>query len=190
MSQLEYVLNNLERNEESKNAVMVIYNMKEHSYLSKDNPCTMYLQYFIRDGYLHAITNMRSNDIWFGLSYDLPFFTIVQELLLVLYNERTGKDIKLGTYLHNAGSLHVYKKDYLKMIDCYTEYHANYADYKYSIEGEMPKIEKNDFDLYCMYENTNRNKNCIEDAELLQEIENKISDPLVIELLTYLKGEK
>lgn len=73
---------------------------------SKDVPCTLSQQFIIRDNELHSIVNMRSNDIWNGIPYDIFFFTCNQIKLAMLLN------IKVGTYMHNAGSLHMYKRDY------------------------------------------------------------------------------
>lgn len=73
---------------------------------TKDVPCTIYQQFLIRDGKLHSIVNMRSNDIWNGVPYDVFFFTATQIKLAMML------DIPVGEYMHNAGSLHMYKRDY------------------------------------------------------------------------------
>ena len=73
---------------------------------SKDVPCTLSQQFIIRDGALHSIVNMRSNDIWNGIPYDIFFFTSNQIKMAMLLN------IPIGMYMHNAGSLHMYKRDY------------------------------------------------------------------------------
>lgn len=72
---------------------------------TKDLPCTVYLQYFIRNGKLHAITNMRSNDIWLGFPYDVFCFTSYQIILANRLN------LPVGEYYHNAGSMHLYKSN-------------------------------------------------------------------------------
>jgi len=72
---------------------------------TKDVPCTVALQYQIRDNKLHATTFMRSNDIWLGFPYDVFAFTSLQILMAM----ELGVDI--GEYTHIAGSLHLYEKD-------------------------------------------------------------------------------
>jgi thymidylate synthase len=47
---------------------------------------------------------MRSNDLVWGLPYDVFFFTMLQELLA----QKLGLD--LGVYIHGAGSLHLYER--------------------------------------------------------------------------------
>jgi thymidylate synthase len=105
-----YAIRCLEEDESSRKAVMPIYN-PDDSRESKDNPCTMFLQLLIRDGELHMHTYMRSNDVWLGLPYDLAFFTIVQEIAFVKLRKKYTR-LKLGTYYHNATSLHAYERDW------------------------------------------------------------------------------
>ena len=108
---IDYAVRCLEKDRDSRKAVVPIYSAWDHSKESNDNPCTMYVQFLIRKGRLFMITNMRSNDLWFGLSYDLPFFTLVQEIVL-LKLLRTYPDLILGSYLHHVGSLHIYQKNF------------------------------------------------------------------------------
>lgn len=76
---------------------------------SNDVNCTVCLQFFIRDNKLYATTYMRSNDLWMGFPYDVFQFTCMQ----ILMSMELGIDI--GTYTHIAGSLHLYKRDLLKV---------------------------------------------------------------------------
>lgn len=75
----------------------------------KDVNCTLTLQFLIRKGKLDLIVNMRSNDVWLGLPYDVFNFTCMQILMAMKLK------LKLGTYYHNVGSLHIYKKDVEKL---------------------------------------------------------------------------
>lgn len=109
-TQFEYAKNMLIRNEDSKKAVMVVYS-PDNGRVSNDNPCTMYLQYFIRDNKLGLYVKMRSSDIWFGLPYDVPFFVL---LLYKMWRELKAEyydELELGTYNHQSGSLHLYERN-------------------------------------------------------------------------------
>lgn len=112
-NQFEYCLEALRGNLLSKKAVMTIYNGGEHSYKTNDNPCTMYLNFAVRDGKLNMTTCMRSNDIWFGTTYDVPFFVFVQKMMLAEL-QRDFPEIELGTYTHFANSLHLYDRNFDK----------------------------------------------------------------------------
>jgi len=108
-TQFEYAKSTLVRNSDSKKSVMVIYG-PDHGRYSNDNPCTMYLQYFIRDNKLSLYVKMRSSDVWFGLPYDVPFFILLlykmQKELLEFY-----PNLEIGTYNHQSGSLHLYDRN-------------------------------------------------------------------------------
>ena len=73
---------------------------------TKDIPCTVQLQFFIRDHKLYCISYMRSNDIWLGMPYDIFCFTTLQRIIA---NEL---DVAYGSYTHCVGSLHLYEKNY------------------------------------------------------------------------------
>lgn len=76
---------------------------------TKDLNCTLTLQFLIRENKLDMIVNMRSNDAWLGLPYDVFNFTCMQiQMAMAL-----GVDI--GTYYHNTASLHLYKHDLEKI---------------------------------------------------------------------------
>lgn len=118
LSQFDYCLSNLIQNINSKKAVITIYEGGLHSYKTNDNPCTMYLQFLIRNDKLNMIVNMRSNDIWFGLPYDLPFFCFVMKMMYYQLQE-TYSNLKLGHYTHISNSLHLYQKDFEKVKDIF-----------------------------------------------------------------------
>lgn len=90
---------------------------------SKDVPCTLSLQFFIRDNRLDLHTHMRSNDVMWGLTYDLFSFTLFQEcMMLELKKNEKFKDLKLGYYYHTAGSLHLYEQHFKQADDITSEY--------------------------------------------------------------------
>ena len=106
--QMEHVKQLLTADSTSRQAVVHI---KEPSNVpTKDTPCTVALQYLIRDGKLHATTYMRSNDIWLGWPYDVFSFTAFQVKLAMELG------VEVGTYTHIAGSLHLYERN-AKQLD-------------------------------------------------------------------------
>lgn len=76
---------------------------------TKDLNCTVALQFLLRNNKLDLIAMMRSNDIWLGLPYDIFNFTCMQIQMAM----ELGVDI--GTYYHNVGSLHLYRRDMDKL---------------------------------------------------------------------------
>lgn len=105
ISQWDWVKAKLQSDKDSRQAVLNINNINDKIQETKDFPCTVYCQTFIRDDKLYWITNMRSNDIFYGLRNDLYCFTEMQK--------RMANELGVGTssYIHFAGSLHLYEKD-------------------------------------------------------------------------------
>ena len=110
--QFDYCYRLLKEHPDSRQAVIHIKDPVDYTqHPTKDVPCTVCLQYFVRDGALHAVTYMRSNDIWMGFPYDVFSFTCFQMILAF----KLG--IKVGTYTHISGSLHLYKRDYTTWLE-------------------------------------------------------------------------
>lgn len=105
-SQWKSVVDELRRDSDSRRAVIHI-RMPQDTYLaSKDVPCTLALQFFVRDGALHQVASMRSSDIILGIAYDVPAFTMFQELLALELG------VELGQYTHVSNSLHLYERHF------------------------------------------------------------------------------
>lgn len=103
-NQWETVKEALQEDPNSRQAVIHIKDADNRP--TKDLPCTVYLQFLIRDGKLNLSVHMRSNDIWMGVPYDMFSFCFLQMKMAM----ELGVDI--GTYTHYAGSLHLYERDY------------------------------------------------------------------------------
>lgn len=102
--QWQYVKELLWKDPNSRQAVIHIKDADNKP--SKDVPCTVYLQFFIRDGKLNLSVHMRSNDIWMGVPYDMFSFCFLQVKMAMELG------VEIGQYTHYAGSLHMYARDY------------------------------------------------------------------------------
>lgn len=115
-TQFEHAINCLRNNPDSKKAVMTLYS-KEHAYISNDNPCTLIINLYIQGDALNMQVIMRSNDLWYGLPYDLPFFRVVHYTALAML-KRTYPNLGLGYHIHQAINLHFYEWAFDKFRDC------------------------------------------------------------------------
>lgn len=94
----------------SRRAILFIGNTTDlaatHYSLARNEemPCTISIQFLLRDRRLHGIVGMRSWDMVWGLSYDVPSFVAVQKALA----RDLGCDI--GQMTVHAGSAHVYER--------------------------------------------------------------------------------
>lgn len=112
VSQFDLVVDELKRDPDSRRATMHINEpadlLRAVEKGSKDVPCTMSMQLLIRDRKLHMHVVMRSNDIVWGMPYDVFSFTSLQEAFLYRLQD-DGVDVDdLGSYHHSATSLHIY----------------------------------------------------------------------------------
>jgi len=108
--QIETVIELLKKDPNSRRAVINLNTPNPNVIVTKDEPCTIALQFLIRDNKLHCTTMMRSNDIWYGFPYDVAFFTELQMYIA----DRLG--VIYGTYTHFVVSLHMYERNF-KSID-------------------------------------------------------------------------
>jgi thymidylate synthase len=103
MPQLPYILNKLQASD-TRQAIATIWTPSPTD--SKDIPCTISLQWLIREAHLHCTINMRSSDIWLGLPYD--FFNFSQITNYIAY----WLKLPVGSITMNLASSHLYESNF------------------------------------------------------------------------------
>lgn len=106
-SQLPHVLKSLVKDRDTRQAVLTIW--RESPPDTRDVPCSVSVQWFIRNNRLHCIFTMRSSDAWLGAPYDWFNFTMLSVYVARLYTEKTGQELELGNLHFFAGSSHLYE---------------------------------------------------------------------------------
>ncbi len=109
-SQLDYVIEKLRRDPDTRQATISIYDGKEHSLYTHDTPCTYAIQFTVVDNRLNMCVTMRSNDLWYGFCNDQYCFSQLQKLVA------DETDYDMGSYYHFAHNLHLYEKDLGKFL--------------------------------------------------------------------------
>jgi thymidylate synthase len=109
--QLEWVIKSLRDDKNTRQAI-AFFNRPQFQFEgNKDFVCTMYANFFIRNNKLNMKVQMRSNDVFYGLTFDAPFFAFLQQsvyqCLLDLY-----PDLELGNYHHFADNIHFYERHF------------------------------------------------------------------------------
>lgn len=115
--QIKKVIELLKKDPESRRALININVPNEKVIETKDEMCTIALQFLIRNERLDMTAMMRSNDVWFGLPYDIVYFTAVQKYIA---NEL---GLESGSYTHFVTSMHIYKKEIQSAIDVLDNYY-------------------------------------------------------------------
>jgi thymidylate synthase len=107
--QLAWCLDSLKKDKNTRQAIAFLNQPKYQFEGNKDFVCTMYLNFFIRDNKLNMKVQMRSNDIFYGLTFDAPFFAFVHQHMYLWLKEEAYTNLELGTYTHFADNIHFYQ---------------------------------------------------------------------------------
>jgi thymidylate synthase len=87
------------------------FSLPEHQYRgNKDQTCTLNGLFLIREDRLNLSITMRSNDLWLGLTYDLPWFVSLMDKMIDELKPYYPNLTK-GHYTHIVHSLHCYERD-------------------------------------------------------------------------------
>jgi thymidylate synthase len=122
----------LKSDKDSRRAAMMILSREHLLSKTNDYPCTYSISFRIRSNKLNMTVRMRSQDSIFGMSNDIPAFSLIHEMMYVTMRE-TYPDLEHGDYTHSADSFHVYERHF-EMINKLVKY-----DSKFSLI-ECPKI--------------------------------------------------
>jgi len=147
ISQIRYIVDTLTQDKDSRQAIISLW--RDNPRPSKDIPCTLTMQFLIRDGALNMYVQMRSNDIIWGSCYDVPSFSLIQMVVASCLG------LQPGMLYHTANSLHLYEThfslaqelvdEYFKVEELnmqpaepsYLENHSQQWDMLQSIESSM-----------------------------------------------------
>jgi thymidylate synthase len=114
-NQFVNVVNELLANNNSRRAIMIYTRPSiQHEYNTdgmSDFICTNTVQYLIRDGFVNAIVQMRSNDAVYGYKNDYSWQRYVLAEVVDALNT-SGNTYKEGNIFWNVASLHVYERHF------------------------------------------------------------------------------
>ena len=118
--QYEMVLQELINNSDGRRASMIYTRPSiwiEYNENGKnDFICTNSVTYYIRDNYLHAVVQMRSNDVVFGYKNDYAWQRFVLDRLANDVNVSSENmfedDIRPGNIIWQVQNLHVYERHF------------------------------------------------------------------------------
>ena len=96
-NQIEYVINELKNNPDSRRASISIYDAKNRHNFERDTPCTYAINFSIYDDKLNMSVLMRSNDLWYGFCNDQYCFSKLQ--IRIAYALK--KDVAQNLHLYN-----------------------------------------------------------------------------------------
>lgn len=116
VEQLSFVTSTLRADASSRQAVINVW--REQPRATADTPCTLSLQFMIRDGRLECVATMRSSDAWTGIVYDWFSFSVMAAVVTIELRATRSKGVlsalehlALGDLRLTAGSQHLYELD-------------------------------------------------------------------------------
>lgn len=110
VDQLEYIGRCFNRDLNTRQAILTIW--REKPPVSNDIPCTISIQFLVRNGRLNVIDTMRSSDTWLGVPYDWNTFSMLAAYVCLYLREAYSIDLEVGTLFLIAGSQHVYSNSF------------------------------------------------------------------------------
>lgn len=109
IDQLQYVIQSLEDDSLSRQAVINIWDPQVDTRPGKDRACNTQLQFLNRNGMLYLTVTVRSNDVMWGWSGINAFeWSVLQEIVASLLR------LSVGPLTFNIGSLHLYEPHWEK----------------------------------------------------------------------------
>lgn len=160
--QIDKMIELLNKDPNSRRAVMNINIPREDVIETKDEMCTIALQLLLRDGKLNMTGIMRSNDLSTGTPYDIFYFTSIQKLIA------TALGVEIGTYTHFVSSMHFYDRD-LEKIKKSIENYRNDIGVNVEIDGQ--RLLQNSTYFYNILQPLNREETRKEIIRLCEEME-------------------
>jgi thymidylate synthase len=97
------VIDGLHVDPDSRQEVIQVYEPPPER--TKDVPCTLSIQFFIRGGFLETVVNMRSSDVWLGLPYDFFNFSMLANIAAA------ELQCHVGSLTMHLGSSHLYDRN-------------------------------------------------------------------------------
>lgn len=122
--QLLWAYTSLKNDINTRQAICFVNQPKYQVPGNKDFVCTMYLNFWVRENRLYMKVQMRSNDIFYGLSYDAPFFATIQQQMYH-WLKTDHPELQLGTYYHCADNIHYYERHFKLAEDVMKQQHVD-----------------------------------------------------------------
>lgn len=111
IDQIPYICRTLAEDIGSRQAVLSIW--RERPEKSRDIPCTLSLQFMVRNDFLHCIATMRSSDAIMGLPYDSIMFSLLSAYIISIMKAHYGVNgLSLGMLTLTMGSAHIYDNSF------------------------------------------------------------------------------
>ncbi len=125
IDQISYVVDKLVEDRYTRHGLINIWREKPRD--TKDVPCTISLQFMVRERTLYCFDTMRSSDWWLGWPYDIFNMSMIALAVKIMYKQRTGENLKLGYLYLTAASQHIYETHFDAAEEIFQKYSGENA---------------------------------------------------------------
>ena len=127
--QLPYVCGKLEGDPDTRQATLTIWTPNPGP--SKDYPCTVAMDFKIRNRELQMHVFMRSSDVWLGVPYDVFSFAMLAHLICCRLNRGQCVEPVVPGWLYlTASSSHLYERNWLDALGALGDDQSDYSQYQ------------------------------------------------------------
>lgn len=147
-TQFDWVVDNLSRSKDSRKA-MININQPTHKSDTKDFPCTISMQFYIRNNQVCCEVGSRSTDVFTGLPYDIGFFSLVNELVYSKLKKDKYPELTLGYTTMKSTFTQIYDSKKEQTLALKIDYTDKLKDFE-----PMPDIDDPDLLLEDIYSGT------------------------------------
>lgn len=111
-TQFQWVIESFRKDKDTRQAIMFVASPFYQYQNNKDFICTLNYHFIInQDNQLDLIVNRRSQDIHFGMTFDIPWEVVLQNIILYEV-QKMYPEVTLGRYHLNCNSLHLYSRNF------------------------------------------------------------------------------
>jgi thymidylate synthase len=129
IDQVDYLLHQLQLNPSSRRHITSLWSIEDLDDMAL-NPCVWATQWLVKEGKLHLIVQVRSNDIALGQPFNVFQYYVLQRMIAQVTN------YEMGTLTFNINDLHAYERH----LDALTE-QINRESYEAPILWVNPDVE-------------------------------------------------
>jgi thymidylate synthase len=103
LDQVDYLIDQLKKNPASRRHVTSLWNIEDLDEMAL-NPCVWNTQWLVKEGKLHLIVGVRSNDMALGNPFNVFQYQVLQRMIAQV------TDYELGTLTFNINDAHIYER--------------------------------------------------------------------------------
>lgn len=109
IDQITNVINEIQKNPDSRRLMVVAYNPSDVSKMALP-PCHAFFQFYVAQGKLSCQLYQRSADVFLGVPFNIASYALLVHMVAQVCN------LQVGEFIHTLGDAHIYS-NHLQQVD-------------------------------------------------------------------------